>query len=92
MSLPMPHERSGPLKREQVEALVQRLKDPGAARQFLMEAGLIDPDGQLAAPYRQPEEADKHARIRAQSRSVAQHIQNDPQAQDFINDWAGPGN
>lgn len=23
---------------------------------------------------------------------LAQHIQNDPQAQDFINDWAGPGN
>ncbi len=51
MSRHSPVDRSGPLRREQVEALIRRLQDPAAARQFLMDAGLINSDGQLAAPY-----------------------------------------
>ena len=43
---------SGPLRREQIDALLNELRDPTLARQFLMDAGLIDADGQLTAPYR----------------------------------------
>ena len=43
---------SGPLRREQIDALLEELRDPALARQFLMDAGLIDADGQLTAPYR----------------------------------------
>ncbi len=43
---------SGPLRREQIDALLKELRDPALARQFLMDAGLIDSDGQLTAPYR----------------------------------------
>jgi hypothetical protein len=31
---------------------LEELRDPALARQFLMDAGLIDADGQLTAPYR----------------------------------------
>jgi len=31
---------------------MEELRDPALARQFLMDAGLIDADGQLTAPYR----------------------------------------
>ena len=47
-----PGQSSGRLTKEQVDALVKRLQDPRRARQFLMDAGLIDADGQLARPYR----------------------------------------
>jgi hypothetical protein len=40
------------LSREQIDALLLELQDPESARQFLMEAGLVDADGQLAPPYR----------------------------------------
>jgi hypothetical protein len=43
---------SGQLTQEQVDALVNKLRDRTLARQFLMDAGLIDEDGQLARPYR----------------------------------------
>jgi len=43
---------SGPLRREQIDALLEELRDPAQARQFLMDAGLIDADGQLTPPYR----------------------------------------
>jgi hypothetical protein len=43
---------SGPLRREQIDALLEKLRDPALARQFLMDAGLIDSDGQLTPPYR----------------------------------------
>jgi hypothetical protein len=43
---------SGPLRREQIDALLEELRDPALARQFLMDAGLIDADGQLTPPYR----------------------------------------
>lgn len=43
----------GRLKAADVEALVQQLcANPDDARRFLWEAGLIDEDGQLSAPYR----------------------------------------
>lgn len=45
-------ESAGQLTREQIDALVKKLRDPSLARQFLMEAGLIDADGQLSGPYR----------------------------------------
>ncbi|MEB3275666.1 MAG: hypothetical protein VKM92_01755 [Cyanobacteriota bacterium] len=45
-------EGAGPLTREQIDALIKKLRDPSLARQFLMEAGLIDADGQLSSPYR----------------------------------------
>lgn len=45
-------ERSRQLSREQVDALLRELRDPRLAREFLMEAGLIDADGQLSPPYR----------------------------------------
>jgi len=44
--------RSGQLTREQIDALLEKLRDPSLARQFLMDAGLIDADGQLTPPYR----------------------------------------
>ena len=47
-----PDQSSGQLTQEQVDALVKRLQDPRRARQFLMDAGLIDENGQLARPYR----------------------------------------
>ena len=37
---------------EQVDALLLKLRDPSLARKFLMDAGLIDADGQLSPPYR----------------------------------------
>lgn len=43
---------SGPLRREQIDALLEELRDPALARQFLMDAGLIDADGELTPPYR----------------------------------------
>jgi hypothetical protein len=43
---------SGRLRREQIDALLEELRDPALARQFLMDAGLIDADGQLTPPYR----------------------------------------
>ena len=46
------HPASGPLRREQIDALLEELRDPALARQFLMDAGLIDADGQLTPPYR----------------------------------------
>ena len=51
-SRPSSSPASGPLRREQIDALLDELRDPALARQFLMEAGLIDSDGQLTAPYR----------------------------------------
>jgi len=45
-------EGSGQLSREQVDALLQKLREPSLARKFLMDAGLIDADGQLSPPYR----------------------------------------
>lgn len=47
-----PKASSGQLSREQVDALVSKLKDRRLARQFLMDAGLIDENGELARPYR----------------------------------------
>jgi hypothetical protein len=47
--------RSGQLTREQIDALLEKLRDPSLARQFLMDAGLIDADGQLTPPYRSQE-------------------------------------
>lgn len=47
-----PKSSSGQLSREQVDALLQKLRDPSLARKFLMDAGLIDADGQLSPPYR----------------------------------------
>lgn len=41
------------ITKQQVDALVARLKDPEDARRFLQDAGLIDEDGELAKPYRQ---------------------------------------
>lgn len=46
---------SGPLTREQIDALLEKLREPSLARQFLMDAGLIDADGQLTPPYRSQE-------------------------------------
>jgi hypothetical protein len=46
------HRGAGPLRREQIDALLEKLRDPALARQFLMDAGLIDSDGQLTPPYR----------------------------------------
>lgn len=51
-SRPASSPASGPLRREQIDALLEELRDPALARQFLMDAGLIDSDGQLTAPYR----------------------------------------
>ena len=51
-SRPFSSPASGPLRREQIDALLDELRDPALARQFLMDAGLIDADGQLTAPYR----------------------------------------
>lgn len=47
-----PTEGSKQLSRQQVDALLGRLRDPNLARKFLMDAGLIDSDGQLTPPYR----------------------------------------
>jgi len=41
------------LTKQQVDALLKRLKDPKDARRFLQDAGLIDENGELAKPYRQ---------------------------------------
>jgi hypothetical protein len=43
---------AGQLTREQIDALVNKLRDPSLARKFLMDAGLIDAAGQLSGPYR----------------------------------------
>jgi hypothetical protein len=49
---PLSTPASGPLRREQIDALLDELRDPAKARQFLMDAGLIDANGQLTPPYR----------------------------------------
>ncbi|MGB7563464.1 MAG: hypothetical protein WBM08_01805 [Prochlorococcaceae cyanobacterium] len=43
------------MTREQIDALLEKLREPSLARQFLMDAGLIDADGQLTPPYRSQE-------------------------------------
>lgn len=45
----------GQLTKKQVDSVLESLKDPEDARQFLREAGLIDENGELAEPYRPPE-------------------------------------
>lgn len=52
LSTSIPSNSSGQLTREQIDALLQELREPSRARQFLMDAGLIDVDGQLTPPYR----------------------------------------
>jgi hypothetical protein len=52
---------SGPLRRDQIDALLEELHDPALARQFLMDAGLIDADGQLTPPYRSQDEVPSRA-------------------------------
>lgn len=47
-----PKSSSGQLSQEHVDALLRKLHDPSLARKFLMDAGLIDADGQLSPPYR----------------------------------------
>lgn len=47
-----PAESPRQLSREQVDALLRELRDPSLAREFLIDAGLIDADGQLSPPYR----------------------------------------
>ena len=42
----------GQLTREQIDALLEKLREPSLARKFLMDAGLIDAHGQLTRPYR----------------------------------------
>jgi hypothetical protein len=44
--------KSDRLTREQVDQLLEDLKEPLKAREFLMDAGLIDENGQLTEPYR----------------------------------------
>ena len=41
------------LTKQQIDALVARLKAPEDARRFLQDAGLIDENGELAKPYSQ---------------------------------------
>lgn len=41
------------LTKEQIDEILEKLKDPYDAKQFLMNAGLIDESGQLTKPYRQ---------------------------------------
>jgi hypothetical protein len=36
---------------QQIEKLIEDYKEPGKARQFLMDAGIIDADGNLMPPY-----------------------------------------
>ena len=50
---------NGKLTKKQVDGVIESLKDPEDARQFLREAGLIDENGKLAKPYRQPEKERK---------------------------------
>lgn len=40
------------LTSEQIDAFLARHRDPADARKFLLEAGLIDENGELAEPYR----------------------------------------
>lgn len=58
--LPSPQKPKGDpsarLTREQVDSLLEKLRDPALAKNFLMEAGLIDADGDLAPPYRTPDD------------------------------------
>jgi hypothetical protein len=42
----------GRLTSEQIDAFLAKYTDPADARQFLVEAGLIDKNGELAGPYR----------------------------------------
>jgi hypothetical protein len=46
------------LTKEQVDALVRKLKDPEDAKAFLIEAGLLDENGDLAKPYRLDKDMD----------------------------------
>jgi hypothetical protein len=45
-------QRSGQLTPEQIDTLLLKLREPSLARQFLMDAGLIDAHGQLTRSYR----------------------------------------
>lgn len=48
----MAGDTSNRLTEDQVNRLLEKLKRPEDARRFLQEAGLIDENGELAAPYR----------------------------------------
>jgi hypothetical protein len=41
------------LTKQQVDAFLDKLKDPKDALRFLQDAGLIDENGELTKPYRQ---------------------------------------
>jgi hypothetical protein len=63
------------LTRQQVDDFLERHKDPADARRFLQEAGLIDENGELAAPYRVELPADD---FDALQRRLAEPGQYDP--------------
>ncbi len=41
---------------QQINDLIEKYKDPEQARQFLMNAGIIDENGDLMPPYQKPPE------------------------------------
>ena len=41
---------------QQINDLIEKYKDPEAARYFLIEAGIIDKNGDLMPPYQKPPE------------------------------------
>jgi len=51
---------------QQIEKLINDYKEPEKARQFLMDAGIIDADGNLMPPYQpvdEPEEPERLGRM-----------------------------
>jgi len=46
---------------QRIDALIKKYEDPEAARYFLIEAGIIDVNGDLMPPYRKPPEESEGA-------------------------------
>jgi hypothetical protein len=49
---------------QQIEKLIEDYKEPEKARQFLMDAGIIDADGNLMPPYQPADEPEEPQRLR----------------------------
>ncbi len=48
---------------QQIDKLIEDYKEPEKARQFLMNAGIIDADGDLMPPYQPVDEPEEPQRL-----------------------------
>ena len=53
---------------QQIEQLIEKYSEPEKAREFLVNAGIIDKDGNLMPPHQPPKEEDELDKWRSEGR------------------------